>query len=43
MNYVEQIFNRCNIEALCEFLIHGGELVKTNGDGYYERTRKNVE
>ncbi len=40
MNYIEQIFNRCNIETLCEFLIHGGELVKTSSDGYYDRARK---
>ncbi len=40
MNYIEQIFNRFNIETLCDFLIHGGELIKTNNEGYYERVRK---
>ena len=40
MNYIEQIFDRCNIETLCEFLIHGGELTETNSDGYYERAIK---
>ncbi len=40
MNYVEQIFERCNIETLCEFLLHGSELVETSNEGYYERARK---
>ncbi len=40
MNYIEQIFNRCNMETISEFLIHGGELLKKNDDGYYERTQK---
>ena len=40
INYIEQIFDRCNLETLCEFLIHGSELTETNNDGYYERARK---
>ncbi len=40
MNYIEQIFARCNIETLCDFLMHGGELAQTSSDGYYERARK---
>ncbi len=40
MNYIEQIFDRCNIETLCEFLIHGSELTETSNYGYYERSRK---
>ncbi len=40
MNYIEEIFERCNIETLCEFLMHGGELLQTNSDGHYERVRK---
>ncbi len=40
MNYIKQIFDRCNIETLCEFLIHGSELTETSNYGYYERSRK---
>ncbi len=40
MNCIEQIFNRCNMETISEFLIHGGELFERNDDGYYERIQK---
>ncbi len=40
MNYIEQIFDRCNIETLCDFLIHGSESTEINNDGYYERSKK---
>ncbi len=40
MNYIEQIFDRCNIETLCEFLMHGSELLETNNNGYYERAKE---
>ncbi len=40
MNYVEEIFNRCSIETLCEFLMHGSELLEAGSDGYYERLKK---
>ncbi len=40
MNHIEQIFERCNMETISEFLIHGGELLEKNDDGYYERTQK---
>ncbi len=33
MNHIEQIFERCNMETISEFLIHGGELLeKTTTD-----------
>ncbi len=40
MNYIEQIFNRCDIETISNFLMHGGEVNVKNTDSYYERTRK---
>ncbi len=40
MNYIEQIFDRCNIETLCDFLMHGGELKQMSKVGCYERARK---
>ena len=43
MNYIEQIFDRCNIETLCGFLMHGSELLETDTDGYYKRTQKAEE
>ncbi len=40
MNHIDKIFDRCNIESICEFLMSGGELVKLNSDGYREREKK---
>ncbi len=40
MNYIEQIFERCNTETLCYFLMNGEELAETSNEGYYERARK---
>ncbi len=40
MNYIDQIFDRCNIETICDFLMHGSELAQTNNDGYFERSKK---
>ncbi len=40
MNYIDQIFDRCNIETVCEFLIYGGEPLETNTDSCYERAKK---
>lgn len=40
MNDFEQIFERCNLETLCHFLICGGELIKPNSDRYGQRIGK---
>ncbi len=39
MNYIEQIFERCNMETISDFLLHGSESFKKNNESYYERAR----
>ncbi len=40
MNYIDKIFNRCNIEAISIFLLHGAEAFENNTESFYERRKK---
>ena len=37
MNYIEQIFDRANIQDVCEFLLHGNERMDFSSLNYKER------
>ncbi len=40
MNYIEAIFERCNIDTISKFLIHGTQPLIVNDDNLYEQNNK---
>ncbi len=43
MNYIEAIFERCNIDTISKFLIHGTQPLETNNNSLYDRNNKAYE
>ncbi len=37
MNYIDEIFNRCSIDKIGNFLLYGTEPLEDNAEGYYSR------
>ncbi len=40
MSYIDEIFNRCNIEKISNFILYGSECVEASKEGYTERLKK---
>ncbi len=43
LNYINQIFERCNIDTISKFLIHGTQPLETNNNSLYDRNNKAYE
>lgn len=39
MNYIDQIFERANIQHMREYLLHGGDLIEIDTRSYFERLK----
>ncbi len=43
MNYIDEIFNRCSIDKICDFLLYGSEMLENNTESYYSRSKNAYE
>ncbi len=39
MNYIDEIFKRCDINGISNYLLHGGEITEIEQKNYYERVK----
>ena len=39
MNYIDEIFNRCSIDRIGNFLLYGTEPLEDNTESYYSRSQ----